>query len=72
MESSIFSGNVAWQEGQCPIDLSRGTDRWGYAGGKQQRLSNMVNNPIVTAATEITLAEETLKTLDEIFPGTGR
>jgi len=48
----------------------------------------MVNNPIVTApiisprtieqlgsalhATEITLAEETLKTLDEIFPGPGR
>jgi hypothetical protein len=32
----------------------------------------MVNNPIVTAATEITLAEETLKTLDEIFPAPGR
>ena len=31
----------------------------------------MVNNPIVTAATEITLAEETLKRLDEIFPGPG-
>ena len=59
----------------------------GYAGGKQQRLSNMVNNPIVTApiigprtieqlesalrATEITLAEETLKRLDEVFPGPG-